>query len=191
MTERKRSERYARGFGRKRRKYQRDRYKYGAIYDSLMYSWIFMPARDVIAASQDESPIRRAEAARKVGSGIDIPWFMPRLSFSGVTTATSISFSFSLSLSLSLSLSPSHFFFFFSRLRFAEKSLVCLICNEITTDREIVRFFILMETIRDLIFFYNKYLQKDMIFSLAKIFSKSSHVRNTSIKRIHWYLSFV
>lgn len=24
--------------GRKRRKYQRDRYKYGAIYDSLMYS---------------------------------------------------------------------------------------------------------------------------------------------------------
>lgn len=25
-------------FSRKRRKYQRDRYKYGAIYDSLMYS---------------------------------------------------------------------------------------------------------------------------------------------------------
>lgn len=94
----------SRGGGGKRRKYQRDRYKYGAIYDSLMYSWIFMPARDVIAASQDESPIRRAEAARKVGSGIDILWFMPRLSFSGVTSATSIDLFASLSSSSSVSL---------------------------------------------------------------------------------------
>lgn len=31
-------ERGAREDGRKRRKYLRDRYKYGAIYDSLMYS---------------------------------------------------------------------------------------------------------------------------------------------------------
>lgn len=41
MTERKEDRdgrSRARGWYRKRRKYQRDRYKYGAIYDSLMYS---------------------------------------------------------------------------------------------------------------------------------------------------------
>lgn len=56
--------------------------------------------RDVIAASQDEisdtSRLRAKLAAESIS-----PWFMPRLSFSGVTSAASTSISLSFSLFIS------------------------------------------------------------------------------------------
>lgn len=91
----------AREDGRKRRKYQRDRYKYGAIYDSLMYSWIFMPARDVIARHRMNLRYVASGPRGKLAAESISPWFMPRLSFSGVTTVISVDFSLSFSLSIS------------------------------------------------------------------------------------------
>jgi len=70
--------------GRKRRKYQRDRYKYGAIYDSLMYSWIFI--RREMLLPRHRMNLRYVGLRLRGKLAVEsIPWFMPRLSFSDVT----------------------------------------------------------------------------------------------------------